>query len=190
MTKECFISVCWRLIPYFLNNWEKQWGAECSSMMFELPHFSMELLVVLPTVQVCSCVSYPEGVSLHNVTSNARLLSCTMSSPTKRSSLLMPTIMHTILMLDVKAGELWTVYCLAWSKFAVLGKLAVTLRLCLTSGLIAARFCAPGYASWQCQDGMFSPPCGNISPDWPCWPLLQSMVPGGTFQTKTSCCLG
>ena len=52
VTKECFISVCWRLIPYFLNNWEKQWGAECSSMMFELPHFAIELLVVLPTVQV------------------------------------------------------------------------------------------------------------------------------------------
>ena len=52
MTKECFISVCWRLIPYCLNNWEKQWGAECSSMMFELPHFAIELLVILPTVQV------------------------------------------------------------------------------------------------------------------------------------------
>ena len=52
MTKESFISVCWRLIPYWLNNWEQQWGAECSSMMFELPHFAMELLVVLPCVQV------------------------------------------------------------------------------------------------------------------------------------------
>lgn len=52
VTKECFVSVCWRLIPYFLNNWEKQWGAECSSMMFELPHFAFELLVILPIVQV------------------------------------------------------------------------------------------------------------------------------------------
>lgn len=52
VTKECFISVCWRLIPYVLNNWEKQWGAECSSMMFELPHFAVELLVILPIVQV------------------------------------------------------------------------------------------------------------------------------------------
>ena len=52
MTKESFISICWRLIPYWLNNWEQQWGAECSSMMFELPHFAMELLVVLPCVQV------------------------------------------------------------------------------------------------------------------------------------------
>ncbi len=52
VTKESFISVCWRLIPYWLNNWEQQWGAECSSMMFELPHFAIELLVVLPCVQV------------------------------------------------------------------------------------------------------------------------------------------
>lgn len=52
MTKESFISICWRLVPYWLNNWEHQWGAECSSMMFELPHFAMELLVVLPCVQV------------------------------------------------------------------------------------------------------------------------------------------
>lgn len=52
VTKESFISICWRLIPYWLNNWEQQWGAECSSMMFELPHFAVELLVVLPLVQV------------------------------------------------------------------------------------------------------------------------------------------
>ena len=52
VTKESFVSVCWRLIPYWLNNWEQQWGAECSSMMFELPHFAIELLVVLPCVQV------------------------------------------------------------------------------------------------------------------------------------------
>jgi hypothetical protein len=31
--------------------WEQQWGAECSSMLFELPHFALELLVVLPCVQ-------------------------------------------------------------------------------------------------------------------------------------------
>ena len=54
VTKESFVSVCWRLIPYWLNNWEQQWGAECSSMMFELPHFAIELLVVLPCVQVIS----------------------------------------------------------------------------------------------------------------------------------------
>ena len=52
VTKESFVSVCWRLIPYWLNNWEQQWGAECSSMMFELPHFAIELLVLLPCVQV------------------------------------------------------------------------------------------------------------------------------------------
>lgn len=40
----------------WLNNWEQQWGAECSSMMFELPHFAVELLVVLPCVQVCDCI--------------------------------------------------------------------------------------------------------------------------------------
>lgn len=52
VTKESFISICWRLIPYWLNKWEQEWGAECSSMMFELPHFAIELLVVLPCVQV------------------------------------------------------------------------------------------------------------------------------------------
>eukprot|EP00798_Chlamydomonas_sp_ICE-L_P023004 gene23004-30196_t len=52
VTKESFISICWRLIPYWLNNWEQQWGAECSSMTFELPHFAMELLVILPCVQI------------------------------------------------------------------------------------------------------------------------------------------
>ncbi len=35
-----------------LNNWEQQWGAECSSMVFELPHVALELLVVLPCAQV------------------------------------------------------------------------------------------------------------------------------------------
>lgn len=55
VTKESFMSVCWRLIPYWLNNWENDWGAECSSALFELPHFAVELLVVLPTVQIlCS----------------------------------------------------------------------------------------------------------------------------------------
>lgn len=52
VTKESLVSFCWRLIPYWLNSWEQQWGAECSSVMFELPHFAMELLVVLPCVQV------------------------------------------------------------------------------------------------------------------------------------------
>ena len=58
VTKESFVSVCWRLIPYWLNNWEQQWGAECSSMMFELPHFAIELLVLLPCVQVCVHASH------------------------------------------------------------------------------------------------------------------------------------
>ncbi|WIA09118.1 hypothetical protein OEZ85_008530 [Tetradesmus obliquus] len=55
VTRESFISICWRLIPYWLNNWEQQWGAECSSMMFELPHFAVELVIILPCVQIlCS----------------------------------------------------------------------------------------------------------------------------------------
>ena len=52
VTRESFISVAWRLVPYWLNAWEQAWGAECASMMFELPHFAAELLVVLPVVQV------------------------------------------------------------------------------------------------------------------------------------------
>ena len=52
VTKESFVSIVWRLIPYWLNNWEQQWGAECSSMLFELPHYALELLVILPLVQV------------------------------------------------------------------------------------------------------------------------------------------
>lgn len=54
VTKESLVSFCWRLIPYWLNSWEQQWGAECSSVMFELPHFALELLVVLPCVQIMS----------------------------------------------------------------------------------------------------------------------------------------
>lgn len=42
MTKESFISIGWRLIPYWLNNWEQQWGAECSSMIFEVGGGGME----------------------------------------------------------------------------------------------------------------------------------------------------
>lgn len=116
MTRESFVSIAWRLVPYWMNQvcscrqaarvraaplpgpwhlwhlcaqpavccaprhgpsvpslpacprnhrepsccplpsrrlqWEQQWGAECSSMLFELPHFALELLVVLPCVQV------------------------------------------------------------------------------------------------------------------------------------------
>ena len=55
VTRESFISIGWRLIPYWLNNWEQQWGAECSSMMFELPQFAVELVIILPCVQIlCS----------------------------------------------------------------------------------------------------------------------------------------
>ncbi|KIY95205.1 hypothetical protein MNEG_12756 [Monoraphidium neglectum] len=52
VTFESFVSVCWRLVPYYLNQWEAKWGAECTSMMFELPHFATELLIVLPFVQI------------------------------------------------------------------------------------------------------------------------------------------
>lgn len=52
VTKDSFISVCWRLVPYWLNNWEQNWGTECSSMLFEVPRFAMELLVILPCVQI------------------------------------------------------------------------------------------------------------------------------------------
>lgn len=51
-TRDSFVSVLWRLIPYWLNRWEHTWGAEVSSMMFELPHFATELLIILPIVQV------------------------------------------------------------------------------------------------------------------------------------------
>ncbi|EFN60184.1 hypothetical protein CHLNCDRAFT_133698 [Chlorella variabilis] len=50
VTRESFISIAWRLVPYWMNQWEQQWGAECSSMLFELPHFALELLVVLPCI--------------------------------------------------------------------------------------------------------------------------------------------
>ena len=52
VARESFVSVCWRLIPYWLNAWEQAWGAEASSATFELPHFAAELVVVLPLVQV------------------------------------------------------------------------------------------------------------------------------------------
>lgn len=46
-------SIVWRLFPYWFNRWEQEWGVECSSMLYALPHFAIELLVVLPLVQVC-----------------------------------------------------------------------------------------------------------------------------------------
>jgi len=33
ITWESFVSVCWRLVPYYLNQWEAKWGAETSSMV-------------------------------------------------------------------------------------------------------------------------------------------------------------
>lgn len=36
----------------WLNKWERNFGAECSSIMFELPHFALELLFVLPLCQI------------------------------------------------------------------------------------------------------------------------------------------
>lgn len=60
MTRDSFISVCWRLVPYWLNNWEQNWGTECSSMLFEVPRFAVELLVILPCVQV-GCGGYKVG---------------------------------------------------------------------------------------------------------------------------------
>lgn len=48
IARESFISIAWRLIPFWLNHWESNFGAECSSILFELPHFALELLVVLP----------------------------------------------------------------------------------------------------------------------------------------------
>lgn len=50
--RECFVSIIWRLIPFWLNKWESNFGAECSSILFELPHFAVELLVILPSVQI------------------------------------------------------------------------------------------------------------------------------------------
>lgn len=66
MTKESLISIGWRLIPYWLNVWEQQWGAECSSMTFELPQYAVELLIILPCVQIlCSRMKVLALQSVH-----------------------------------------------------------------------------------------------------------------------------
>lgn len=52
VTRESFVSIAWRLVPFWLNRWESSFGAECSSIIFEIPHFALELLVVLPLVQL------------------------------------------------------------------------------------------------------------------------------------------
>eukprot|EP00892_Ulva_mutabilis_P011458 jgi/Ulvmu1/8685/UM047_0025.1 len=49
---EAFQTVIVRLIPYWFNQWEQQWGVECTSLLFELPYFAAELLVILPFVQI------------------------------------------------------------------------------------------------------------------------------------------
>jgi hypothetical protein len=51
---ETCLCVVWRLLPYWLNNWERKWGAECASMLFEVQHFATELALVIPCVQVLS----------------------------------------------------------------------------------------------------------------------------------------
>ena len=51
-----YASQVWRLIPFWFNNWERHWGAECSSMVYELPHYCLELLVILPCIQVSNCL--------------------------------------------------------------------------------------------------------------------------------------
>jgi hypothetical protein len=52
VTRESFVSIAWRLVPFWLNRWESSFGDEVSSIIFEIPHFALELLVVLPLVQV------------------------------------------------------------------------------------------------------------------------------------------
>ena len=52
ITRECWLSMLWRLVPYALNAWERSWGTETLAAMLELPHYALELLVVLPLVQV------------------------------------------------------------------------------------------------------------------------------------------
>lgn len=54
---EALQTVFVRLIPYWFNQWEQQWGVECTSLLFELPYFATELLVILPFVQVSSAAS-------------------------------------------------------------------------------------------------------------------------------------
>ena len=61
ITRECWLSLAWRLVPYALNAWERSWGAETLAAMLELPHYALELLVVLPLVQVrIQCDEGPE----------------------------------------------------------------------------------------------------------------------------------
>lgn len=62
VTKESFISICWRLIPYWLNNWEQQWGTECSSMMFEVK-------IKLQTTNL-QTTNLPPSSSSHTLQSN------------------------------------------------------------------------------------------------------------------------
>ena len=45
-------AILFRMVPYWFNNWDQQWGVEASSMLYALPHFSLEFLVLLPLVQV------------------------------------------------------------------------------------------------------------------------------------------
>jgi hypothetical protein len=46
---------CGRVLSLCEFSCGQEWGAECSSALFELPHFAVELLIVLPTVQIiCS----------------------------------------------------------------------------------------------------------------------------------------
>ena len=110
MTKEAFVSIIWRLIPYWLNNWEQQWGAECLSMLFELPHYALELLVILPLVQVCFCllscrvmlhVCMPSFLGTKLPASNARPCDCMQIICARLKLLAMPHGRGLVDQLDV-----------------------------------------------------------------------------------------
>ena len=56
---EIAFAFLWRLVPFWLNKWERDWGAEVSSVLFAAPHIAAELLVLQPLLQVrlrvCVC---------------------------------------------------------------------------------------------------------------------------------------
>ncbi len=63
VTKESFVSICWRLIPYWFNAWEQQWGAECSR--YALHECVLELPLLLLLIRAALMLLHKEGPCLH-----------------------------------------------------------------------------------------------------------------------------
>jgi hypothetical protein len=49
---EVAFALAWRLVPFWLSRWEREWGAESASLLYAAPHVAAELLLLQPLLHV------------------------------------------------------------------------------------------------------------------------------------------